>query len=62
MRAKPHRDRGRGNCAAGFCFEALRGLAERVAEIVERERLQHQADGVGLVAKRRRARREGALA
>ena len=62
VRADPCRDRGRGDSAAGFRFEALGGLVERVAEVVERERLQHQADRVGLVAQRGRARREGALA
>ena len=58
VRADPRRDRGRGDSAAGFRFEALGGLVERVAEVVERERLQHQADGIGLVAQRGRARRE----
>ena len=62
VRADPGRDRGRGDRAAGFRFEAPGGLIERVAEVVERERLQHQADGIGLVAQRGRARREGALA
>ena len=62
MRADPGRDRGRGDSAAGFLFEALGGLAERVAEVVERECLEHQADGIGLVAQRGRARRELALA
>ena len=62
VRADPGRDRGRGDRAAGFRFEAPGGLVERVAEVVERERLQHQADGVGLVAQRGRAGREGALA
>ena len=58
VRADPGRDRGRGDSAAGFRLEALGGLVERVAEVVERERLEHQADGVGLVAQRGRARRE----
>ena len=62
VRADPGRDRGRGDRAAGFRFEALGGLVERVAEVVERERLQHQADRIGLVAQRGRAGRESALA
>ena len=62
VRADPGRNRGRGDRAAGFRIEALGGLVERVAEVVERERLQHQADGVGLVAQRGRAGRESALA
>ena len=62
VRADPACDRGGGDSAAGFRLQALCGLAERVAQVVERERLEHQADGVGLVAKRGRAGREQALA
>ena len=62
VRADPGRDRGRGDGAAGFRLEAPGGLVERIAEVVERERLQHQADGVGLVAQRGRPGREGAFA
>ena len=62
VRADPGCDRGRGDGAAGFRLQALGGFAERVAQVVERERLQHQADGIGLVAQRSRARREQALA
>ena len=62
VRADPGRDRGRGDSAAGFRLQTLGGFAERVAQIVERERLEHQADGVGLVAQRGRAGREQALA
>ena len=62
VRADPGRDRGRGDRAAGFRFEALGGLVERIAEVVERQRLEHEADRVCLVAQRSRARREGALA
>ena len=62
VRADPGRNCGRGDRTAGFRLEALGGLIERIAEIVERERLQHQADGVGLVAQRGRAGREGAFA
>ena len=39
VRADPGRDRGRGDRAAGFRFEAPGRFVERVAEIVERERL-----------------------
>ena len=62
VRADPGRNCGRGDRAAGFRFEAPGCLVERIAEVVERERLQHQADGIGLVAQRGRAGREGALA
>ena len=62
VRADPGCDRGRRDGAAGFGLQALGGLIERVAKVIERERLQHQADGIGLVAKRGRARREQALA
>ena len=55
-------NRGRGDSTTGFRLEALDRLVERIAEVVERERLQHQTDGVGLVAQRCGARREGALA
>jgi len=60
--ADPGCDGGRGDGAAGFRLQALRGFAERVAQVVERERLQHEADGVGFVAQRGGAGREQALA
>ena len=62
VRADPGCDRGRGDRAAGFRLQALGSFAERVAQVIERERLQHHADRVGLVAKRGRAGREQALA
>ena len=62
VRADPGRDRGGGDSTTGFRLEALGGLVERIAEVVERERLQHQADGVGFVAQRGRAGRERAFA
>ena len=62
VRADPGCDRGRGDGAAGFRLQALGSLAERVAQVIERERLQHQADRVGLVAQSSGARREQALA
>src|SRR5208337_3921533 len=60
--ADPRRDRSRGDSAAGFRFETPGGFVERVAQVVERERLQHRADGIRLVSESGRARREGALA
>ncbi len=62
MRADPGRDRGRGDSTTGFRSETLGGLVERVADVVERQRLEHQADRIGLVAQRGRAGREGAFA
>ena len=62
MRTDPGCDRGRGDSSAGFRLQALGGLVERVAQVIERERLQHQADGIGLVAKRGGAGCEQALA
>ena len=62
VRADPGRDRGGGDSTTGFRLEALGGVVERIAEVVERQRLHHQADGVGLVAQRGRAGREGAFA
>ena len=62
MRADPGCDRGGGDGASGFRLEARGGLIERIAEVVEREGLQHQADGIGFVAKRGWAGREQALA
>ena len=62
MRTDPGCDRGWGDGAAGFRLQALGGFAERVAQVIERERLQHQADGVGFVAQRSGAGREQALA
>ena len=58
VRADPRCDRGWGDGAAGFGLQALGGFVERVAQIIERERLQHEADRVGLIAKRGRAGRE----
>src|SRR5208337_5477926 len=62
VRADPACDRGRGDRAARFRLQTLGSFAERVAQVVERERQEHQADRVGLVAQRSRARREDALA
>ena len=39
VRADPGRDRGRGDSTTGFRLEALGGFVERVAEVVERQRL-----------------------
>ena len=62
MRADPRRDRGRGDSATGFRFEAPGGLVERIAEVIECERLEHQANGIGLVAECCWPGGEGALA
>src|SRR5208337_692250 len=62
VRTDPRRDRGRGDSAAGFRFETPGGFVERVAQVVERERLQHRADGIRLVSESGRAGREQALA
>ena len=62
VRADPGRNCGRGDGAAGFRFEAPGCLVEGIAEVVERERLKHQADRIRLVAQRCRAGREIALA
>jgi len=62
VRADPGCDRGRGDRAAGFRLQTLGSFAERVAQVIEREGLEHHADGVGFVAQSSGARREQPLA
>src|SRR5271157_1551140 len=46
VRTDPRRDRSRGDSAAGFRFETPGGFVERVAQVVERERLRAGKLGV----------------
>ena len=48
--------------AAALRSDAGDSIFHRIAEAVGRERVENRAEGVGLVAQRRRSRREGALA
>src|SRR5215471_10555000 len=54
--------RGRRNAAIGFLLEPRCDLLERVAEIIVGERRKDHAQGIGLVAQRSGAGREGAFA
>ena len=62
MRGKPARDGRRVDGVAVARGQAAAGFVERVAAVVRRERVKDFVEGIGFVAQRARAGREGAAA